>query len=148
LSEKFDSNLIINIKVSYAVIAVLSMAHLGAGLSAALVPLPWPTRIVLWLALAVNLVRALRRHGLRTDHRAVTGLEMGAGGLCAVRRAGTDSWQEGEVVRAVVHPWGVLLAVRFAGRRRPEPLLVPADAVPAEPFRRLRARLRLETRAA
>lgn len=126
---------------------MLSAAHLGAGLLLVAAPMPWPIRIVLWSALATSLILSARRHGSRTDARAVTGLELDEDGRCAWRYAQANDWHEGEVIRAVVHPWIVLLTLRPHGRRWPFSLWIPADAVPTEPFRRLRARLRLESRA-
>jgi hypothetical protein len=41
-----------------------------------------------------------------------------------------------------------ILLLRCEGRRWPLGLVIAADAVDPEPFRRLRARLRLQTRAA
>lgn len=148
MSENFDSNLIIEIKVSYLTVAVLGVAHLGAGLLAMTVPLPWLARFALWGLLAVSLVGTARRHGWRAGPGAVTGLELDREGLCALRGGHSGGWRNGEIVRALVHPWGVLLTVRLDGRRRPAYVTIPADAVAAEPFRRLRARLRLESRAA
>ncbi len=127
---------------------MLGVAHLGAGLLAMTVPLPWMVRIPLWLTLAWSLVCSLRRYAWRADARAVTDLEIDREGLCAVRRGNGGRWENGVITRAVVRPWAVLLTVKFDGRRRSEHLLIPGDAVDSGPFRQLRARLRLETRAA
>jgi len=147
LSEKSYSKLIINIKVSYLALALLSTVHLGAGLLLLAVPLPPPVRIVFWLALMASLILSARRHGWRAGTGAVTGLELDGDGRCALRYAQARDWCEGGVIRAVAHPWTVLLTLRLHGRRWPVSLWIPADAVDADAFRRLRARLRLESRA-
>jgi hypothetical protein len=101
----------------------------------------------LWLSLVASLILSARRHGWRTGTGAVTDLELGEDGRCALRYAQASDWREGEVIRAVVHPWMVLLTLRLHGRRWPVSLWIPADAAAADAFRRLRARLRLESRA-
>ena len=146
--ERFDSNLIINIKVSYLLLTLLLVAHLGSALLVALVPLAWPLKGLFWVALAVSAVETWRRYGARTVRAAVTGFELDREGYCSVRWGPEGVWQAYEVAQAVVHPWLVILLLRKEGRRRPLGLVIVADAVEPEPFRRLRARLRLQTRAA
>lgn len=150
MSERFDSNLIINIKVSYLLLTLLLVMHLGSALLVALVPMAWPLKGLFWVALVASAVEIWRRYGARTARAAVTGLELDREGYCSVRRGpeAEGVWQAYEVAQAVVHPWLVILLLRSEGRRRPLGLAIAADAVEPEPFRRLRARLRLRTRAA
>ena len=148
MSERFDSNLIINIKVSHFLLILLFVAHLGSALLVAFVPLAWPLKGLFWVALVASAVETWRRYGARTARSAITGLELDHEGYCSVRRRPEDAWQAYEVAQAVVHPWLVILLLRKEGRRRPLGLVIAADAVEPEPFRRLRARLRLQTRAA
>lgn len=148
MSEKFDSNLIINIKVSYLVAGLLLLLHFGGALLIGLVPLSWLFKILVWTALAVSLIVAWQRHINRASPHAITALELDREGICAVRRGREGPWQTCERFRAVVHPWMVIFLLREGGRRWPTGLVMAADAVEPEPFRRLRARLRLQTRAA
>ena len=148
MSERFDSNLIINIKVSYLLLTLLLAMYLGSALLVTLVPLAWPLKGLFWVALAVSAVETWRRYGARTVRAAVTGFELDREGYCSVRWGPEGVWQAYEVAQAVVHPWLVILLLRKQGRHRPLGLVIVADAVESEPFRRLRARLRLQTRAA
>lgn len=148
MSEKFDSNLIINIKVSYLVTGVLLLIHFGGALLIGLVPLSWLFKILLWAALAASLIVAWQRHISRTSAHAITALELDREGICAVRRGPAGPWRTCERFQAVVHPWTVIFLLREQGQRWPAGLVMAADAVEPAPFRRLRARLRLQTPAA
>ncbi len=148
MSEKFDSRLIINIKVSRALIAVLTAMHLGGMALVFLVSLPSPLTIGLLAALATSLAHSLRTHGWRQAGRSITAFELDHEGLCSVQLGQGPDWHECDVLRAVIHPWLVLLWLRIKGRRWPSGLVLAQDAVEAGAFRRLRARLPLETRAA
>ncbi len=148
MSERFDSNLILNIKVSYFLMILLLVMHLGGAMVVSLVALAWPLKVLLWIGLTVSAVQAWRRYGTRTTPAAVTGFELDGEGCCSVRRGPAGVWQTCTLVQAVVHPWLVILLLRSEGRRWPSGLAIAADAVDPEPFRRLRARLRLQTRAA
>lgn len=148
MSERFDSNLIINIKVSYLVAGLLLLIHFGGALLIGLVPLSWPLKGLAWIALAASSVLAWQRHISRASRHAITALELDGEGICAVRRGREGPWQTCERFRAVVHPWMVIFLLREEGRRWSTGLVIAVDAVEPEPFRRLRARLRLQTRAA
>ena len=157
MSERFDSNLIINIKVSHFLLILLFVAHLGSVLLVTFVPLAWPLKGLFWVALVASAVETWRRYGARTARPAITGLELDREGYCSVQRGPEGTWQAYEVAQAVVHPWLVILllreeggggAVGGGGGGGPLGRVIAADAVEPEPFRRLRARLRLQTRAA
>lgn len=149
MSEKFDSNLIINIKVSYIVTGVLLLIHFGGALLISLVPLFWPFKILLWAALATSLVVVWQCHISRTSLHAITALELDREGVCAIRRGPVGLWRTCERFQAVVqHPWVVIFLLWEQDRRWPAGLVMAADAVEPAPFRRLRARLRLQTPAA
>ncbi len=148
MSEKFDSRLIINIKVSRVLIAVLTAIHLGGMLLALLVPLPLLLTLGLLVALMASLTHSLRTHGWRRASRTITAFELDHEGLCSVRLGQDPDWHECEIRRAVIHPRLVLLWLQIGGRHWPTGLVLAGDAVDAEAFRRLRARLPLETRAA
>jgi hypothetical protein len=148
LSEKFDSNLIVKIKVSYYLVTLLATVHLGGAVLAGMVPLHGFLKTGLWALLAVSAVHAIRLHGLRTASRAVMSLELDSQGLCSVRLGQDEIWWPAEITRSLMHPWLVMLVLKLADRPWRVSLVIPADAVEAEVFRRLRSRLRLQTRAA
>ena len=148
MSERFDSNLIVKIKVSYALMALLAGVHLGGAMLIGVVPLHGFFKTGLWALLIASAVHAIRLHGLRTAPRALVELELDTEGLCAVRQNGDADWRAAEIVQSLVHPWLVMLVLKPEGRPRRASLVIPADAVEAEAFRRLRARLRLQIRAA
>ncbi len=148
MSERFDSNLIVKIKVSYTLVAVLAGVHLGGALLIGVVPLHGLFKTGLWALLLASAVQAIRLHGLRTASRALVELELDTEGLCAVRQNRDAHWHAAEIVQTLVHPWLVMLVLKPEGRARRLSLVIAADAVEAEAFRRLRARLRLQIRAA
>ncbi len=148
MSERFDNNLIVKIKVSYTLVAVLAGVHLCGALLISVVPLPGFLKTGLWALLVASAVHAIRLHGLRSASRALVELELDTEGLCSVRQNRDANWRAAEIVQSLVHPWLVMLVLKPEGRRRRVSLVLPADAVEAEAFRRLRARLRLQIRAA
>lgn len=118
--------------------------HLGAAIVVGVVPLPAALAAGLWLTLGVSLYDVLRRHGLRFGAGVVTGLALGADGNCQVEHRGQESALACRVVSGLVQPWVVVLRLRCEGRRRPLGLVLAADALEPQAFRRLRARLRLQ----
>jgi len=148
LSERFDNNLIVKIKVSYTLMVLLAAVHIGGALLIGVVPLYGLFKTGLWALLAASAVHAIRLHGLRTASRALVELELDTEGLCSVRQNRDAHWRAAEIVQTLVHPWLVMLVLKPEGRARRLSLVIAADAVEAEAFRRLRARLRLQIRAA
>jgi hypothetical protein len=122
--------------------------HLGGMALVLLVPLPFLLAVGLLTVLAVSFANSLGTHGWRRTNWAITAFELDREGLCSVQLGRQPDWRECEVLRAVIHPWLALLWLRLKGRRWPTGLVLAADAVEPEAFRRLRARLSLETRAA
>lgn len=148
MSEKFDSNLIINIKVSYFVMGLLFLIHLGGALLVGLLPLVGLLKGLLWAALVVSIAMGWRLHVSHTSPYAITALEFDHEGTCSVRRGPTGPWHLCARFQAVVTPWLVIFLFRWESQRWPIGLVLAADAVEPEPFRRLRARLRLQNPAA
>jgi toxin CptA len=108
----------------------------------------WPLTFPLWVrlaiaaALAASLVRALRHGALLRSPDAVVEVDARDDGhLGLVQRDGVCV--DAEVLPATaVYGWAVLLRVRVAGERRARSIVVLADSVDAESFRRLRIWLR------
>lgn len=113
-----------------------------------LVPLSFLLTAGLLVVLVVSLANSLEVHGWRGAGRAITALELDREGLCSMQLGHQPGWYECDVLRAVIHPWVVLLWLRIKGRRWPSGVVLAADAVEPGAFRRLRARLPLETRVA
>ena len=110
--------------------------------------LPWAIRFGLVVLLGVSLVSATGRHAWRRSARAIVGFAIDDDGACAVRLRSSETWHEARLIERWVHPWLTILVVRHPGSRWRSSLLLPADAVPADAFRRLRVRLRLQSAAA
>ncbi|OGI41778.1 MAG: hypothetical protein A2150_01370 [Candidatus Muproteobacteria bacterium RBG_16_64_11] len=123
---------------------MLTAAHLGAVWLTML--LPWPIWLQGLLAggIVASAVHALRRHAWRRARAAAIGLEIDTDGDYSVRRVAGD-WLACRYVESFVSPWLVIVRVIPAGRRRPVSVLVAVDAVAAEEFRELRARLHFQT---
>jgi toxin CptA len=97
-------------------------------------------------ALVASLVQALRSRALLLGDDAVIELDCGEdGGLGFVQRDGTCFAAE-VLPASAVHAAAVLLRVRAAGERRPRSIVVLADSLEPEDFRRLRVWLRWKRR--
>lgn len=147
LSVKSPAKLQLDLGASRALAAVLVAVHVGAAAIAALSPLALSLRVAILVLVAAGLYRGLGRHALRRGRHAITGFVLNDDDTCAVRH-GAGDWEDARLLDRWVHPRLTILVVRGARRRRASGIVVPWDAVPAEAFRRLRVRLRLQTAAA
>lgn len=131
--------------------------HVGALVIVSIVPAAIVTRTALTLFVMLSFVYALLQHarlGLlsnRLPHwlkpRIVEAVEWDTAGNWSVRYTGSARWHGCELRERWLHPWVVILRLRSETDARSLNLLVAADAVAADAFRRLRARLRLQTAA-
>ena len=144
LSKRFDSPLIINVKVSRLLGLALIASHLGAVLLT--VQLPWPAWVqtVLVGGIVASALHGIRRHAWRRGPGALTGLEIDTDGDYYVRRDAGD-WLPCRYAESFLSSWLVIVRLIPEGRRRPVSVLLAADAVPPEQFRELRARLHFQT---
>lgn len=140
---KSESSLILNIKDSHFLAGILSLVHLGGMVLVMLIPLIWPARLVLWTLLGLSFYQSLRSHAWRRAPSAIDAIEMDGEGEMSVRFAGKDMWYSSQISSWVVHPWLTLLTLKIESRRWPVSLVVTADAVQPEPFRRWRVALKL-----
>ena len=124
------------------------LVHVGALILIALTPLTWLTRLSIWLLLGWSLYWSLRTHAWRQGPLAIEVVELDGEGTLAVRLAGSEIWHAARINARFVHPWLTLLSLRLENRRWPVSLVIAADAVEPEPFRRWRARLKFQTVAA
>lgn len=142
MSKKSETNLILNINVSSTLALLLFGIHVGAMLLLALVPLSWPWRLGIWAGLAWSLYRSTRLHVRRIGPNAIRALERDGEGIVRARFVGRDDWEQARVTSCFIHPWLTLMVLRFDNRRWPIGVVIPADAVEAEAFRRWRVALR------
>ncbi len=120
--------------------------HLGAGLILIVVPgMVW-WRVVLVAITCASLYRTVRNHALRRGPQAIVALTLSRDGGLAVCRRDGSGWVDVSLVAAFIHPWLVVLRLHLPQQRFPAGLLVAADAVDSDGFRRLRARLNLRNR--
>jgi hypothetical protein len=143
LFQKSENNLILNIKVSRLLAGVLLFVHVGGVALLIAVPIAWPVRLLLWTLLGVSLYRSLRIHAWRLGPSAIDAIEINGEGLVSVRFAGRDEWCASQITSRVVHRWLTLLTLKIESRRWPVNLVLAADAVEPEPFRRWRVALKL-----
>jgi hypothetical protein len=80
-------------------------------------------------------------HVLRITKRAVKALRLNDGNNLLLQTSGSRSWKAVALKSSFVHPKLVLLRVRPDGERLSATVMITADAVDANAFRRLRAAL-------
>jgi len=144
LSQKSEINLILNIKVSHLLAGIFFFVHLGAMALGAVIPIGWPLRVVLWGLLGWNLYYSLITHAWRSGPMAIQAIELDNEGVVSVRLTGSDTGQQARITSHFVHPWLTLMSLRLESRRWPMNLVIAADAVEPEPFRRWRVALKLQ----
>ena len=146
-AESPDS-LTVELGPSRVLTAVLVLLHFGAVVLALVVPLALVFRATLVILIALSFYVGVYRHGLRRGGNAIVALMLSGEDECAVRRRNTTEWETGRVVDRWVQPWLTILTVRSDARRWSTSIVICADAVAPDAFRRLRVRLRLRTEAA
>ena len=119
--------------------------HLGALVLASVVLVEWLWRLgLLWVLLGWSLYYSLTTHAWRSSPLAITAIELDNEGVVSVRLAGSETWQPAQITSRFVHPWLTLMSLRLESRRWPVSLVIAADAVEPEPFRRWRVALKLQ----
>ncbi len=142
--QNSEINLILNIKVSRFLAGIFLAIHLGGVALVAVTPMAWPVRLVLWGVLSWSLYYSLVTHAWRSRPLAITAIELDNEGVASVRFAGSESWQPVRITSRFVHPRLTLMTLRLEGRRWPVNLVIAADAVEPEPFRRWRVALKFQ----
>jgi toxin CptA len=127
---------------SRLMVAVLGGAHLVAAAALWLAAVPLVYALVCSVALAVHLAWVVRRDALRADSHALIEMDVNDdGSVFACTRAGVR--REYRVSgSSFVSPLLAVLNLRIEGRRWTRHILIAADSVDAESFRRLRVWLR------
>jgi toxin CptA len=144
LFKRSEINLILNIKVSRFLVWIFLAMHLGGMLLVTVTPMAWPVRLGLWGLLGWSLYYSLITHAWRSSRSAITAIELDNEGMASVRFAGSEAWQSVQITSRFVHPWLTLMTLRPENRRWPLKLVIAADAVEPEPFRRWRVALKFQ----
>jgi len=122
--------------------AVFAGAHVAAGAALWLAPVPVIYALVCNVVLSVHLVWVVRRHALRADARALIDLELTEDGSVSVcTRAGLRRAYR-VAGSTFVSPLLTVLSLRSETAPWTRHVLVPADSVDPDSFRRLRVWLR------
>lgn len=121
-------------------LAWLLLLHALALPAVALPPFPLPVKLALLAAILLSLAWHWRRRLSQRQPRAVRGLRWEEGDLCILRLATGERLSARLAGHAFIMPWLVILYFRG----RPRQLVLLPDMLPAEAFRRLRVRLRME----
>ncbi len=148
MSQKSETNLILNIKVSRLLAGIFLILHLGAMALVAVVPMIWLLRLGLWGLIGWSLYQTLANHAWRTGSLAITAIELDNEGVASVRFAGSETWQPARITGRFVHPLLTLMSLRLESRRWPMNLAIAADAVEPESFRRWRVALKFQASGA
>jgi hypothetical protein len=144
LSQKSEINLILNVKVSHFLAGIFFVVHLGAMALVTVISVEWPLRLVLWGLLGWNLYYSLITHAWRSGPLAARAIELDNEGAASIRLGDSEAWQPARITSHFVHPWLTLMSLRLENRRWPVNLVIAADAVEPEPFRRWRVALKLQ----
>ncbi len=123
--------------------ALLLAVHGGALVAALFVPLPWPLRLLVALALLVSLRYSVARWASLSARRAVVALLRDELGEWHATLAGGGELSLRLLPDSYVSGW--LVVLNFSGgTRRALPVVILPDMLDRESLRRLRARLRME----
>ncbi len=146
MSKKSGNSLIVKLKVSVALAAILVMLHLGAASLLFSVTIPLTVRAILLVAVTLSLVQVLMQHALRRGPGTIVALRLNEDGELLLQSGKRAPWRTAVIRRRFVHRRLVLLSMRVAGQRLPKTLVLAADAVEPDVFRRLRAALLVRPR--
>ena len=157
MSQPFDATLTLELERSPVLIALVCAMHVGAFALVWLMPMAMYLRVGIATAVIVSLGYTLVRHArlARLANRLPTWLqprvidvvEWDATGNWSIRYAASPQRHPCTLREYWLHPWLVILRLRPETGRGTANVLIAADAVAADGFRRLRARLRLQPAA-
>ncbi len=114
----------------------------GAMVIVFLIPLFWGWRILLVTVLAAALADALWRISWRRGRHAVTAIQIDSEGSVELNRGQDGQWVLVEWQVPAVSAMMILMRWRPAGQYRWRRLVIPADAIEPDCFRRVRVALR------
>ncbi len=119
----------------------MAVLHIGAMVMACLLPISIMIRLSLLALLIASVVHILLTHALRRSPRAIRKVVFENDGDWVLELQNEESWGPCRLRSRFVHRWLVILQLRCPQGRLPISLVVAADAVNTDAFRRLRARL-------
>ena len=119
----------------------MAVLHIGAMLMACLLPISILIRLSLLALLIASVVHILLTHAWRRSPRAIRKVVFEDDGDWVLEMRNEESLGPCRLRSHFVHPWLVILQLRCPQGRLPISLIVAADAVHTDTFRRLRARL-------
>lgn len=93
----------------------------------------------------LSFIQVFTVHAWRRSALAVAAMEMDSENFVAVRYIGEELWHPARITARFIHPWITVMSLRVEGRRMPVNVVIAADAIEPEPFRRWRAALKLQT---
>lgn len=142
VSGVITSMLRVILKPSAYLATALAAVHVAA--AATLLPLDLPAwaKLALAITIAASLANALWRHAFLKARYALTGIELGEADRASVETR-DGRWHDARVLPTTyVSPLLSVLNVRLEDRMFTRHMLIVADNVDADDFRRLRVRLR------
>lgn len=135
LSPRFAEPLTVKLAPSYALAAVLASAHVAALALALWSPVWWGWKTLLAVAIVANAYDAIRRHALRATPNAIMVVHHHPEKGFRLEPVG-----EARLRALWLHPRVTIAS--FDTPRGVRGVVLTADAIPAESFAQLRARLR------
>lgn len=145
MSDKFDNTLIFNLYNSRILVWVTVGLHGGALAIVCVLPIVVMLRISLLILLIASLFHVLSLHALRRAPHAVRTVALEGDGDWMLKMQNADQRGPCRLRSHFVHPWLVILQLRCPAARLPVNLVVAADSLDGETFRRLRARLNVQS---
>ncbi len=133
--------MIFDIGASQALAWFIGVLHLGGMLIVGLIPISILIRLSLFALLVASLMHILLTHALRSSPHAIRKVTFEHDGEWALERRNEELLGPCRLCSHFVHRWLVILQLRCTRGRLPISLVVTADAVDGDAFRRLRARL-------
>ncbi len=119
----------------------MAVLHIGAMVMACLLPISIMIRLSLLALLIASAVHILLTHALRRSPRAIRKVIFENDGDWVLEMQNEESLGPCRLRSRFVHRWLVILQLQCPRGRLPISLVVAADAVNTDAFRRLRARL-------
>lgn len=106
------------------------------------VPIIWPFKAILGVALIGSLIYYLRRHAWLRSNKSIIEVEIKPDCACAIRTL-MGEWHRGILLPATfITPYLVILNLALDDRRARLAVVIFADAIDAERFRELRVLLK------
>ena len=144
LSHDFAKPLTVAIGRSHRLRLSLVGMHALALAAVALTPVGWPWRVALVAVVAASAFASLRRYGyVSPETSAAIAAVREHAGAYSVRLAGSEAFVPATLTGFTLLPFALLLEFKISPSRWAHTAAIFNDAVDAQTFQHLRARLRL-----